>query len=334
LIRTLIPTGSKVLVAPLNWGLGHATRSIPIIKELLENNCTVFIASDGDSFALLRMEFPSLTAIELPSYDIHYEYKSMAANMLLQLPKILKTYNKELKIAQELQEKHQFSFIISDGRYGIRAKGVINYFIGHQLQIQSWNPVASYLATKVNKSLINQYEELWIPDEENHLLSGKLSDVTSIHKHRFIGVLTRMRSLKLPQGYDIAIILSGPEPARTVLEKKILDTLENIDKKIAFVRGIEKATSFKKLQDEHPTINFYGRLNAEKLNQIICASGTIICRAGYSSIMDLYTLEKKAILIPTPGQTEQEYLGKHLDQYSLFTFIAEKNISEMSKFLM
>ena len=333
MIGSLIPSRSKVLVAPLNWGLGHATRSIPIIKELIENNCTIVIASDGNALALLRMEFPTIEAIELPSYNIHYKYKSMATNMLLQLPKILKTYHKELNVTQNLQEENQFDYIISDGRYGVRADGVINYFISHQLQIQSWNPLASYIATKINKSLINQYDELWIPDKENHLLSGKLSDITDIHKHRFIGLLTRMKFLKIPQRYDMTIVLSGPEPARTVLEKKLLSSIENQNKKIAFVRGIEKSVSLKKLKEEHPSLDFYSRLDSEKLNQLISASNTIICRAGYSSIMDLYKLDKKAILIPTPGQTEQEYLSKHLAQHPLFTIIEQKNISEISRLL-
>jgi len=331
LIRLPIPANSKVLVAPLNWGLGHATRSIPIIQSLLDNHCIVSIASDNDALALLRMEFPGLNYFNLPGYDIRYSYKSMAANMLFQLPKILGAFKKEKKEIDRLQKNQDWDCIISDGRYGVRGEKAQNIFISHQLQIQSWNPIAASIATLINKKLINKFDELWIPDEEKQLLSGNLSNANGIHKHRFIGVLSRMRPLRIPIKYDIAIVLSGPEPSRTYLEKKLISILEGVDKKIAFVRGVDDSNLASNFNDN---MDVFGRLGSEQLNQIISASNLMISRAGYSSIMDLFALHKKAILIPTPGQTEQEYLAQYLDKNPLFTFLDEKEISQLSELLV
>lgn len=330
MIRSLIPTGSKVLIAPLNWGLGHATRSIPIIKELLTHNCKVAIASDNEALALLQIEFPQLDSYSLPGYEIQYAYKSMAANMLMQLPKITRAYKLEYKEVLQLQKEHQWDFIISDGRYGVRAPSAKCFFISHQLKIQSWNPLAASLATKVNKKLINKFDGLWIPDEENHLLSGDLSNTSGIDYYRFLGVLSRMRPLRIPIRYDISVVLSGPEPVRTHLEKKLVSFFKGRKEKVAFVRGVDTKDK-KHLTDISSTIDFYGRLPSEKLNQIISSSNLIICRAGYSSIMDLYKLHKKAILIPTPGQTEQEYLATHLEDQVLFSFVSEKNLAALSE---
>jgi len=332
LIRSLIPSGSKVLIAPLNWGLGHATRTIPIIKELLTYNCKVAIASDNEALSLLQIEFPQLDTFTLPGYEIKYSYKSMAANMLMQLPKITRAYKLEKQEICRLQKVQQWDFIISDGRYGVRAPSAKCFFIAHQLKIQSWNPIASSLATRVNKKLINQFDGLWIPDEKNHLLSGNLSNTSGIDHYKFLGVLSRMQPLRIPIRYDVAVILSGPEPARTQLEKKLVSFFKSSNQKIAFVKGVEILDP-KNQGSTKTNIDFYGRLPSNQLNQIISSSNLVICRAGYSSIMDLYKLHKKAILIPTPGQTEQEYLAKYLEKNPLFSFISEKNISSLKEMI-
>ncbi len=322
MIKQRIIQGSKVLVAPLNWGLGHATRSIPIIRKLIEHDCQVVIASDGDPLQMLREEFPRLNSINLPSYNIHYRFGSMAFNMLIQLPKIYQAYKKEFLRIGELQSKFEFDYIISDGRYGIRSNTCTSIIVHHQLNIQSWNPIASAFANAVNNNLIKKFDEVWIPDFSNQKLSGILSSTRRISNKYFIGPQSRFHKMRLPIKYDLAVVLSGPEPSRSILEKKLWTILEKQNLKIAWIRGMNSRVNFTK-----DNVEIFPRINSEELNTILCSSKKIICRSGYSSVMDLDQLGLDAILIPTPGQTEQEYLVKWLKNNPQFQICTESNLN-------
>lgn len=310
-----------ILIAPLDWGLGHATRCMPLINLLLEKNHRVLIAGNGDSFYLLKKTYPSLTFYALPGYNISYAVgKNASFHALLQTPKILKTIHAENKAISEIIQQESIDLIISDNRYGVRSDKVKSVLICHQIALQAppmfqfMNPVF----LKLHLRQIYKFDALWIPDEEGeNNLSGKLShDIVFKIPHAFIGIQSRFLNFKKTSSFmdalnfDVLIVLSGPEPQRTFLEKELKKKFNKHSLKVLLVQG--KTEHYSLTEENNITIVSY--LNTNDLFIALQKAAVIICRSGYSSIMDLAVLEKKAVLIPAEGQTEQEYLAKTLYQ--------------------
>ncbi len=322
----------KILIAPLNWGLGHASRCVPLIQVLSESN-EVHIASDGLALEWLKMEFPELSFSELPTYHISYTGSKAWLSVLKSGPKIIKSINAEATITKQITQWHDFDLIISDHRLGVRCAGVESVIIAHQLTIPHTNSVISSTASKIQSSYINRFDACWIPDVSGDKgLSGRLSKATLRIPKIWIGPLSRLkRCTDLPVLYDVAVVLSGPEPARTALEQKLLTALAHdsmASYKVAFVRGASKSMTDSDQCLSH--ISFFDLADSEVLNQLICESRVVVSRSGYSTIMDLYKLHKKALLIPTPGQPEQEYLADLHKQNDFFISLAENEINEVS----
>lgn len=303
----------KIIVAPLNWGLGHATRCIPIIQGLLDNGYEPIIASDGVALELLKKEFPKLISFELPSYDIQYaeKGKNFKWKMMAQLPKIISTIKKERRKINKILEAYNFDGIISDNRLGVYSKNVPCVFITHQLNVLTGK--TSWLTTKLHKNYIRKFNECWVPDvEKNPNLSGRLGHPTEPIKNiKYIGPLSRLCKKPMPIKYDLMVLLSGPEPQRTILEKKIIEELEDYPKKVVFIKGVIEKNQIK---EEVGNITFFNFMNSTELEATFNESNHILCRSGYTTVMDLAKLNKKAFFIPTPGQYEQEYLAKKFDK--------------------
>jgi uncharacterized protein (TIGR00661 family) len=304
----------RVLITPLDWGLGHATRCIPIIRELLKSGCEVMVAGSGDSLLLLKAEFPSLKFFSIPGYAPVYPGKgSMVLKMVLQLPKFINTIRKEHTAIEALIRKAGIDLIISDNRYGCWSSQIPCVFITHQSNILmpkrfGWLQGAVHL---INEKCIRKFTRCWIPDfPDEHSLAGDLISFGKIDpaaKIDHIGPLSRFTaSFQSVKKYDVTAIFSGPEPQRTLLENKVTEQLKTSGLKFFIVRGT--LSSSESLSIEY-SADF---LTSQDLQQVIESSELIIARSGYSTIMDLAALGKKAILIPTPGQTEQEYLAQSL----------------------
>ncbi|MBU2939058.1 glycosyltransferase [Lacinutrix sp. C3R15] len=309
-------TKKRILIAPLNWGLGHATRCIPIIHALLKNNFEVIIASDGVALMLLKKEFPKLEAIELPTYNIEYakNAKLFKWKLLKDSPKVLKAIKAEKKAIKTIIETHFIDGVISDNRLGLHSKKVPCVFISHQLQVLSGN--TTWLSTKMHQKIMKQFDVCWVPDnlgEPN--LSGKLGhiDMTELPT-RYLGPLSRFHKKETKITTDLLVLLSGPEPQRTLLENKLIEELKAFKGKIVFVKGVMEETQTK-VQEGNMTI--YNFMTSTLLEQTINESALVVSRSGYTTIMDLAKLEKKAFFIPTPGQFEQEYLAKRLDSLGI-----------------
>lgn len=300
-----------ILVAPLNWGLGHATRCIPIIRALLARDFKVLLASDGDALELLRKEFPELPSIELPSYQIRYPKKGkhFKWKMMLKIPHIKKTISEEKKAIQTILETTQIDGIISDNRMGVRNNNIPSVFLTHQVNVLSGN--TSFFSSKLHQKYISKFDCCWVPDIENPInLSGKLGHPEkSKLKLEYIGLLSRMSYKKTPIKYDKLLLLSGPEPQRSLLEEKLVEVFKDIPERILMVRGVIRGRQEEKTVGNIRMVNF---MLTNALEEAINASKLVISRPGYTTIMDLAVLEKKAFFIPTPGQFEQEYLAKQL----------------------
>ena len=324
----------NILVCPLNWGLGHATRTIPIIYLLLKHGHNVTIAANGYSLELLKKEFPSLKFIYLPSFNVKYsKNKSQVIKILLSVPKILFGIIKEHQQLKKIIKTEKIDIIISDNRYGLWNKHVYSIFITHQIMVKM--PAAfkifEYPAFLVSKLFILRYNKCWIPDyADTNNLSGELSHkYKAPHNVSFIGHLSRFDNMQKltadnEKNIDLLVILSGPEPQRTIFENIIIKQTLNTIYKVLIIEGRpQKTTNTKKLQN----INIISHLQTEELLEKIQSSKIILSRAGYSTIMDFVSLNENAVLIPTPGQTEQKYLAKYLNHRELFYFVKQKNLN-------
>lgn len=325
----------NVLICPLDWGLGHASRDIYIIHKLLEtNNFNVIIAADKAPYYLLKSEFPELQFIKFPSFTISYSRSiPLVLKIIFSFPKMLIGYFREHKMLKPIIKKYNIDIAISDNRYGLWNKKITTVFITHQLRVIFPKSIKCFesLFFKISTQIIQKFDFCWVPDvpgDEN--LAGKLSHPKKIPGNSlYIGLLSRFliekyqNPKKQVKKFDVLVILSGPEPQRSVLEKIIIRQFRNTEHSVLFVRGIPWK---KQGQTIHNNIQLVSHLSADLLNSYLQNAKSIICRSGYSSVMDLTILGKTAIMIPTPGQTEQEYLAHLLAEKKLFVKADQNNL--------
>ena len=297
------------LVAVLDWGLGHASRCIPLINRLLAQDHQVSIASSGAALALLQAECASVPYFELPPYRIAYRYSSMPLNAAAQLFPALRTIRLEYQHIQKIIRQNNIDGIISDGRFGCYHPAVKSIWLAHQLQIQhTVPPIQKTVNFFYHQYIRRRFDEVWIPDFEGYeSLSGQLSTPISGINHHYTGPLSRFnkRATSTDYEYDWIALLSGPEPQRSILEKALLEKLKPY--KSLIIRGLPGSTS---IQSVHQHVDMVNWLYGNELAKQIAKGRAIICRSGYSTIMDLHYWQKKALFIPTPGQTEQIYLAQ------------------------
>ncbi len=293
-----------VLVAPLDWGLGHTTRCVPIIKQLLKNNNSVILGCTKLSEPIFQEEFPELKRVSLPEYSISYSrFLPLWLVLLLKLPHIQKVIKEENILLRKLVSTHKITMIISDNRYGLYHEKVRSAIICHQLNLKT--PFLQNSINTYHTGLLKQFNEVWVPDYEdkNKSLAGELSENKFNLNCTYIGPLSRLTKIELPIIYDFLFLLSGPEPTQSQLLKQVIAKIKHEKLRAAI------ATSSEINSTEGITLH---RLPSNKqLSELIGQSNTMVCRSGYSTLMDMHVLGKRnLILIPTKGQTEQEYLSE------------------------
>lgn len=300
----------RALVTPLDWGLGHATRCIPVIQILQELQCEVFLAGAGPSLKLLKLTFPSLRVFELPGYSPVYPASgSMMFKLLLQAGKFMRAVSDEHKQVEQLVRENQINLIISDNRYGCYSSKITSVFITHQLKLLAtpgWKWLG-LLANIVTTRFIKKFTVTWVPDFPGSVLSGKLSATTDKRNH-FIGPLSRLqrggRNNEIK--YQVMALLSGPEPQRSIFEELVTRQLVASGLRCLIVRGVVDGNRIQVSKN----VEVVDHLSVEQLSYAMAETEIVLSRSGYSTVMDLARLGKKAIFVPTPGQTEQEYLAK------------------------
>jgi uncharacterized protein (TIGR00661 family) len=319
-----------VLIAPLDWGLGHATRCIPLINHLLQIGCKVIIAAEGIQKELLKTEFPNVIFVNIPAYDIHYTNvkRFFALKIALQVPKILTAIYAEKKWLDRFLKNSKVDVIISDNRFGLYDHKVTSVFITHQLLIKAYTPYVEKVLLKINNWFIKKFSLCWIPDEKGaRNLAGVLSHPPILPriKVEYMGGLSRLERQKQNlEKYKILIVLSGPEPQRTSLEMIIINELKDFKQKAMLVRGLPGSTGLLSCGND---VIIKNHLPARDLEKFMNESEYIISRSGYTTVMDICKLQKKSILIPTPGQTEQEYLAHHLQLQGWCVAAKQENFS-------
>ncbi len=322
----------KILVAPLNWGLGHAARCIPVVDTLLEEGFDPVLAGDGESLKLLQKEFPGLKSYLLPSYDIRYTKNGryLKYKLFFDFPRIQKVIRKEKMEVEKIIQKEGIIGIISDNRFGVISNKIPSVYITHQVNILSG--ITTLFTSRIHQKIIARFDECWVPDYRGDKnLAGQLSQTKRKDLNlKYIGPLSRFKTGALPgikKRYDLLVLLSGPEPQRSLLEEKILKELSGYSQKVLFVRGVisdrkDVRSLFASSNKNIITVNY---LLKNELQKAIIESKLIVSRSGYSTLMDLSKLRARAIFIPTPGQTEQEYLAKYLANKKIAGFALQKN---------
>lgn len=325
----------RILIAPLDWGLGHTTRLIPIIRYLNSIGCITIIACDATAKSLLEKEFPTLTYVPLQGYNIEYSKSGtwLILKLLRQLPRVLKQIFMENEWVKKAVIDYKIDAIISDNRPSFFHKDIPSVYITHQVQIFS---KVAFIRNYVNLShikFINKYKECWVPDFEGITsIAGYLSHPKPLPKTplKYIGPLSRFSpSTKVP-GEKIVALISGPEPQRTILENLLTKKLKKWDKPAVLIVGQPNEKQIKSIEGNLTVFNY---LETKELEQQLQDAKLIIARAGYSTIMDLLYLQKNAILIPTPGQSEQEYLAEYIGNEGNFIFV-DQNEEEINKAIL
>ena len=319
-------TSKRVLLAPLDWGLGHAARCVPIIHELIRQRFTVILAGNGLSLLLLQQEFPALKSYTLPAYNpIYSESHTQVWKMATQVPKFVSAIVREQALVDQIAEDEKVDIILSDNRYGCWSTRTKNILITHQLQILmppnfTW---MSGFVNWVNRKAIRKFDRCWIPDTVGaDNLTGELS-IPFEYPTDFIGPITRLvPNTVAEKKYDILILLSGPEPQRSALENLLAKQLADAtSQQIAVIRGTRQARMI-----SYPSaVTVVDFASSTRVDEMMAGTTLVIARSGYSTVMDLAALRKKAIFIPTPGQTEQEYLAARLEKRGIAGFSAQRD---------
>jgi len=309
----------RILVAPLNWGLGHATRSADIVLRLRSQYpaSEVILASDGVAATWLRQRFPELLLLELPSYGIRYSRKgSVLPAMVLSLPRMMKGVAAEHRMVQRIIRSYGIDLVISDSRFGLRSSRCTCVIITHQLALippgGNHTPLSA-IANAVNRWLLRRFHHCWVPDDAQYPgMAGKLSHPDTMPRNvKYIGPLSRFHTMPTPtqpheEGSDILCIVSGPEPQREIFLNTLMAQLHHLKVSTTIVAGTPGTPVNREVP---PHVRLYPHLNDNDMLAAIRRAKMIVSRSGYSTIMDLRCTGGQALFVPTPGQTEQEYLA-------------------------
>lgn len=328
----------KILITPLDWGLGHATRCIPIIRMLLKKKHEVLIATSGRTFSLLRKEFPGLEMMWLAEYSpVYPRNNSMFMKMAFQTPKFLLAMASEHRQVEKIVEKQAVDVIISDNRYGCYHKKIPSIFITHQLNILMPEKLKwlEKMVNDFNRRRIKNFTQCWIPAAANSPFQSFIQNPNGLPV-KYIGYLTRMEKTDAPKKYGVCVVCSGPEPQRTLMEDLFNTNLQTLPCNTILIKGqTEKLNPYFNKDQQHLIANY---LTTGDMNEVLCESEVIFARPGYSTIMDLAKLGSRAVFIPTPGQTEQEYIANELMRRGVALAIPqaqfnfEKALKESEKF--
>ena len=325
----------KVLVSPLDWGLGHATRCIPVIKAYLAHGAEVELATCGSSAILYQTEFPDLVQHEIPSYGIRYPKhgSEMPLWLFRNLPRLSQVVEAEHQRIEQIVKERNIQVVLSDNRFGSYSTHAKSIYMTHQMRIAFPFPLAFLESFGIHWHLrqMKNFSEIWIPDfPEAPGMAGTLSHVPHLPRPvKYVGLLSRFESPSVTETKDIDVlaILSGPEPMRTILEHQVLDTLSQISGNHAVILGIPGA-SLK--EAKRGNISLYSHLETADFARMVARAQTVLARPGYSTVMDMARLGANCIFVPTPGQTEQLYLGTSLCAAGSAGLISQKALSPSS----
>jgi hypothetical protein len=326
----------NILICPLEWGLGHAARMIPLARRLREMNNNILIASGEKHLALFRTEMPGLTYIHFSGFSPGYSrYFPQYLSLLLKTPLLLYHIILEHFRLKKIIRVYDIDIVISDNRFGLWNREITSVYITHMPLIPFPKPLRflEFLGVLLHRIVIKKYSLCFIPDLPGELnVSGRLSHGVNLPGNvRFAGIFSRFISSDIPpkrspdEFRHITIILSGPEPQREMFRQKLSRLLKDKEPVLVILEG---RPDREKEIVRTGNILSYNHLTASEMARMLTGSESIISRSGYTSIMELISLNCGALLIPTPGQTEQEYLAGYMAERGWFHTVSQDKIKE------
>jgi len=330
----------NVLICPLYWGTGHATRMAALALKMMEKDFRIIVAAPGPLLSIYNNLPVEITVIKFRSYEPRYPlWINLSISLLFQLPVMLFQYFADILRTGAIIRKYEIDIILSDNRFGCYSKKIHSVYITHQLNIMSpfrKGSVSRFLSF-IHRHIIKRYDECWIPDmpgEQN--LSGQLSHPARPGiPFRYIGILSHLavaipsKPEELPDGPFHLLILSGPEPMKSHFEKAVISIYSGRYEKLV-IAGSGLTGSEPSITGDLNNITRYGYIDPSKVKYLMEECERIICRPGYSTVMDLISAGKRALLVPTPGQPEQEYLASYLSEGGLFSYQLQKDLDYKS----
>ena len=323
-----------IIYAVCSWGLGHATRSLPIIRKLINENNNLTIISSGRSLELLKKEISDdATYFDIQDYPMLLSENSrqFLAKSAIYWPIFIKRIESGLIRLSKIIEKKRYDLIISDARYDMYSKKIPSVFISHQIRIM--NPLRIKMfetgSELFNKFFFKRFSKIIVPDFKNNNLSGDLShNLKKIDEEKiyYIGILSDFKKIHIKKDIDYLFSVSGPEPQRTIFENKIYEQISDIKGKIVITQGKTES----KINFKNKNVQTYSFLNKEEREILLNRAKLVISRSGYSTLMDLAVIGLKALFIPTPGQIEQEYLGEYHNELRTFYSVAQTKLNLIS----
>jgi UDP-N-acetylglucosamine transferase subunit ALG13 len=303
---------------------------VPVIRYLLEKGCRLSVAGNEWQRQYIENTFPGIHTIHLDGYNVWYSKNgsSFLPALMMQLPRLAHTIMQEHEWLKHAVDKFGFNGVITDNRYGLYHATVPNVILTHQVVPQTgWGKLPDSVLHTLHDKRLSCFKDCWIVDAEHGPnLAGSLSRPSVMPANAtYIGLLSQYRRTTVSEEH-LLVLLSGPEPQRGMLSDMLWEQLKNYNGKIVFVEGSNDVPE----RDVPANMEYHKRLNADKLTPLIAAASMVICRSGYSTLMDLLAMDKKAIIIPTPGQAEQEYLGKYLHEHDVFYCAHQKHLDIMA----
>lgn len=299
---------------------------MPIIAYLVEKGCDVFFAGNESQTAYVSKTFEQITYLPLEGYNVEYASSAVGLmpKLLGQMPRLNKIIKKEHEWLKGLIKEYSIDGVISDNRYGLNNPDIPTVMMTHQLgPMSGMGSIVDNALRPQHYKYLERFKDCWVVDIDHDGYAGKLSHPDTIASNAtYIGLLSQLEKSNHPEQEYILVLLSGPEPQRTILADKLWQQVQTIDKKVVFVTGSDEQEPPKHIPSH---ITHYGRVTKEVLDKLMQQAAVVVCRSGYSTVMDLVKLGKKAIFIPTPGQTEQEYLGAYLAQKPQFAAVGQKS---------
>jgi len=320
-----------VFYAVLNMGLGHATRSLPLIREFLRRRWEVLVGSSGRSLIFLRQEVPAARFVELPDYGIEYSDRGVGlARLMTHVPELLRIIARERRIVEELLLEEEMDLVVSDHRYGCYCDTIPSFFISHQLQLIAPPLLRSveFVGRGFHRWFHRRYKHVIVPDAANGregLISGRLSRVRAGEgRYHYPGILSSIsRRPGVEEDIDLLVSISGPEPQRSALEGIVRQQIADVPGRRVVALGLPESTQ---VENPQPDLEIHHHLDRGRMEELFNRSRLIAARSGYSTLMELAEVGKKALFIPTPGQTEQLYLARRFQRMGWFHAVGQQEL--------
>lgn len=321
----------KAFYAVLNMGLGHATRSLPVIQALLKRGWQVMVGSNGRSLSFLQRELPTASFVETPDYGIRYSRSGfLLPRLALQIPRLLRGISQERDLCRRVLSQFRPDVILSDHCYGICSPEIPSYFISHQIRFAMPTGLnfLGGLPARFNFHFHRQFTGVIIPDQPAQtggLISGELSRIPpSRGKYHYVGPLSSVAATAATLDIDALVSISGPEPQRTVFEERVLQQIDNVPGRKVVVLG--KSESIATVVDK-PNLVIKTHVPRKEMQELMNRARILVSRPGYSTLMELAELGKQALLVPTPGQTEQLYLARRARENGWWYPVDQKKLN-------